>query len=276
MIVRTVNSVRPFGYTLAAIGAAVIAGLAYYSHQEHLKLSDATFVTGWVLLTAMVSLALFNIRKRLSMMPMGRAAYWLALHVVVGLFAVGMFIVHTGGIWATGFYEQVMAGLFWATALSGIFGWLYQRAMPRRLTRIGYEVVYERIPAEIAALREEAEEAALEGVGASGEPTLGRFYSETMQDFFRRPRFMLSHLLGAGAAQHWVDLRFRTVRGLVGSQEEPALARLEAAARRKLSIDAHYAIQRSLKLWVAVHVVLSAAMLTLALWHLILVHVYAR
>lgn len=276
MMIRTVKSTAPFGFMLAGLAAIIIAGLAYYSHQQHLQLGDATFVTGWVLLTSLVSLALFNIRKRLSMLPMGRAAYWLALHVVVGLFAVGMFIVHTGGIWATGFYEQIMAGLFWATALSGVFGWMYQRTMPKRLTRIGYEVVYERIPAEIAALREEAEEAALEGVGASGEPTLGRFYSETMQDFFRRPRFMTSHLLGAGAAQQWIDLRFRSVRSLIGSQEEPALARLEAAARRKLSIDAHYAIQRSLKLWVAVHVVLSAALITLAIWHLILVHVYAR
>ena len=50
------------------------------------------------------------------------------------------------------------------TALSGVCGWLYQRAMPARLARIGYEVIYERIPAEIAALREEAEKAALDGV----------------------------------------------------------------------------------------------------------------
>lgn len=273
---RIVKSSAPFGYTVAAIAAVAVAGLALYAQQERMALNDATFLTGWVLFTAMVSLALFNVRKRLSMLPMGRAAYWLALHVVVGLFAVAMFVVHTGGIWATGVYEQLLAGLFWTTALSGLFGWLYQRSMPKRLSRIGIEFIYERIPAEIAAVREEAEEAALEGVGASGESTLSRFYSETLEDYFRRPRFIWSHILGAGAAQQWVDIRFRAVRGLIGGQEEPALARLEAAARRKLSIDAHYAIQRSLKLWVAVHVVLSAAMLSLAVWHLILVHVYAR
>ena len=97
-----------------------------------------------------------------------------------------------------------------------------------------------------------------------------------MDWYFQRPRFGWSHLLGAGAAAQWVDQRFKTVSRLVGSQEEPALERIESAARLKLAVDAHYALQRSLKLWVAVHVVLTAAVLSLAVWHLILVHVYAR
>jgi len=273
---RAAPSTAPFGFTLAIIAVIAVAGLAYFSRMERLALGDATFITGWVLLGAMVTLGLFNIRKRLSALPLGRAAYWLALHVAVGFFAVGMFVVHTGGVWPDGAYEQVLAGLFWATALSGIFGWLYQRAIPSRLTRVGYEVIYERVPAEVAALREEAEEAALEGVSASGQPTLGRFYSETMEWYFQRPRFAISHILGAGAAAQWLDQRFQTVARLVGGQEEPALERIEAAARLKLAVDAHYALQRSLKLWVAAHVVLTAATLSLAVWHLILVHVYGR
>ena len=83
-------------------------------------------------------------------------------------------------------------------------------------------------------------------------------------------------LLGAGAASQWLEQRISTVRRLVGSDEEPALDRIEEAAKLKLAVDAHYVIQRSLKLWVAVHVVLTAAVLSLAVWHLILVHVYAR
>lgn len=273
---RAAPSTAPFGYTLAIIGAIALVGLAYFADSERLALRDATFVTGWVLLAAMVSLGLFNVRKRLSAFALGRAAYWLALHVVVGFFAVGMFIIHTGGVWPVGLYEQVFAALFWATALSGVCGWLYQRTMPSRLSHIGYEMIYERVPAEVAALREEAEEAALEGVGTSGQSTLGRFYGETMDWFFQRPRFFWSNLFGAGAAEQWVDQRFKTVSRLVGGQEEPALARIENAARIKLKVDAHYAIQRTLKLWLAAHVVLTSAVLSLAVWHIILVHVYAR
>lgn len=273
---RSAPSTAPFGYTLAIVGVIAVAALAYYAHDQKLALGDATFVTGWVLLGSMVMLGLFNIRKRLSALPLGRAAYWLALHVVVGLFAIAMFVVHTGGVWATGGYEQFLAGLFWATALSGLCGWLYQRAMPKRLSRHGYEVIYERTPAEIADLRDAAEQAALDGVDVSGQPTLGRFYAETLDWFFQRPRFGWSHILGSGAADQWVDQRFAAVGRLVGGQEQDAFERLEAAARRKVSVDAQYALQRSLKLWVAVHVVLTAAVLSLAVWHLILVHVYAR
>lgn len=273
---RAAPSTAPFGYTLAIIGAIALAGLAYYANSERLALRDATFVTGWVLLGAMFTLGFFNIRKRLSALAIGRAAYWLALHVVVGLFAVGMFVIHTGGVWPVGLYEQVFAALFWATALSGVCGWLYQRAMPSRLSHIGYETIYERIPAEIAAFREEAEEAALAGVDASGQSTLGRFYAETMDWYFQRPRFFWGNLLGSGAAAQWVDQRFNTVSRLVGGSEEDALARIEKAARLKVQVDAHYAIQRTLKLWLAAHVVLTAAVLSLAVWHIILVHVYAR
>ncbi len=269
-------STAPFGFVLLAFAAAAAVYLAYYTKTERLALSAATFVTGWTLLGAMTALGLFNIRKRFSAFPIGRAAYWLALHVVLGLFAVAMFVVHTGGVWATGFYEQLLAGGFWATALSGLFGWLYQRAVPRRLARIGYEVVYERVPAELADLRDAAEKASLDGVAASGQPTLGRFYSETLQAYFQRPRFQLSHLLGTGAAGQWIDQRFDAVSGLIGGGEQEAFDALKIAARRKAQVDAHYALQRSLKLWVAVHVVLTSATLTLAVWHLILVYVYAR
>ena len=241
-----------------------------------LNLSDASFVTGWILLATMISLGVFNIRKRMSALPLGRAAYWLTLHVVLGFFAVGAFLVHTNYVWPTGAYEQLLAGLFWLTAISGILGWLYQRVTPRRLSRIGYEVIFERVPAEIAHLREKAEAAALDAIGSSGQPTLGRFYSESLDWFFQRPRFAVSHLLGTGAADHWLEQRIFAVRRLLGSNELKALDEIEKIARLKISVDTHYAIQRSLKLWVFAHVLLTSATLSLSVWHLILVHVYAR
>jgi len=274
--VRPAKSTLSFGLTFSLIALLCLIALAYFSHQKMLQLSDASFVTGWILLGAMFSLGIFNIRKRMSALPLGRAAYWLTLHVVVGFFAVGIFLVHTNYVWPTGVYEQVLAALFWATAVSGVLGWLYQRAIPRRLSRIGYEVLFERVPAEIAQLREEAEAAALKGVGNSGEPTLGRFYSESLDWFFQRPRFAISHILGTGAATHWLDQHITAVRRLLGSAELKALDEIEKTARLKISVDAHYAIQRSLKLWVFAHVLLTSATLSLSIWHLILVHVYAR
>ena len=270
------KSTLSFGLAFFLIALLCLIVLAYFSQQEMLNLSDASFVTGWILLGVMISLGIFNIRKRMSALPLGRAAYWLTLHVVLGFFAVGTFLIHTNYVWPTGVYEQLLAALFWLTAVSGILGWLYQRAIPRRLSRVGYEVIFERIPAEIAHLREEAEAAALEAVGNSGEPTLGRFYSETLDWFFQRPRFAISHLLGTGAAVHWLEQRIAAVRRLLGSAELKALDEIEKIARLKISVDAHYAIQRSLKLWVFTHVLLTSATLSLSVWHLILVHVYAR
>lgn len=43
----------------------------------------ALFTGGW-LLAAMILLASFNARKKLSMLPLGSAATWLRLHVIGG------------------------------------------------------------------------------------------------------------------------------------------------------------------------------------------------
>ena len=273
---RPLQSTFSFGLILAVVGGLALLGLGYFSHEETLNLSDASFVTGWTLLGAMLSLGMFNIRKRLSALSLGRAAYWLTLHVVVGFFALGVFLVHTNYVWPTGVYEQLLASLFWATAISGVIGWLYQRAMPRRLSRLGYEVIFERIPAEVAHLREEAEAAVLEGVSESGQATLARFYSETLDWFFKRPRFAIAHLLGTGAGSDWLEQNIKVVRRLSGPAELLAIEKLEQTAHLKLAVDAHYAIQRTLKLWVFAHVILTSATLSLSVWHLILVHVYAR
>src|SRR5262249_28096801 len=101
------------------LAAGVVFGArAAGATNPRLSLSPAVLLSGWPLLALMCALAFFNWRKKLSMVPVGRASLWLGMHVVGGFLAIGIFFLHTGTVWPTGAYEQVLAALFYLTSIS--------------------------------------------------------------------------------------------------------------------------------------------------------------
>ena len=183
--------------------------------------------------------------------------------------------MHTRTLWPSGFYEQLLALLFYFVSLTGVVGHVLQRTYPSRLTQSGIEVMYERIPAELAAIREEVESLVLKCTEESGSDTIARHYLETFSWFFSRPRYMWSHAIGSRRAAHWVRNEVTNLRRYLNDAEQTYLDRLAELAFTKNRIDYHYAAQSIMKMWLLIHLPLAVAVLALALWHTILVHVYA-
>lgn len=256
--------------------AGVLAGLFYWYEMTRRGLSDPVFATGYLLFGSMIFLALYNTRKKFSMVPLGQVSTWLTLHVVLGIATVALFALHSGTFWPLGLADRLLALLFYLVTLSGLGGYALQLWLPGRLTRSGHETIYERIPAEIAALREAAEQAATTAAEQSGFDTLGRYYVQTLSWYFAKPRYWLSHVFGGRHAEFWLRRRLATIRHHLSDAERPALDRLAELGAAKTAIDTQYAMQSVLKGWTLLHVPLAAALLTVAAWHLILVHVYAR
>lgn len=261
--------------SLGLLAAAVLIGLAVYTHQSSRGLGHPAVITGYCLLGLMVGLGGLNLRKRLSMVPVGRAAIWVRFHSVGGVVALGLFFLHSGTIWPLGPYEQALTVLFYLITASGIFGYAIQRVYPQRLTQIDEEVIYERIPNEVASLREEAESLVLACTEETGSDTLSRYYLETMAWYFRRPRFFLNHALSGQKARHWARHHRDAVQRYLNDAERGYLDKLMALADHKTNVDYHYALQSIMKRWLLIHVPLSAAIFVLAIWHLLVVHVYA-
>ncbi len=263
-------------YTL--LWGAAIVGLAIlgvYTYLANLQLERTEFITGYSLFALMIALALFNARKKLAMVPLIRSAYWLAIHVVGGAAAVILFFIHTGSIWPTGGYEQALALVFYLVSVSGIVGYAIQRVNPRRLVQTDLEIIYERIPAELAEIREKAEAEILACTEGTGSDTLARHYMETLSWYFRRPRFILNNVFGGKAVEHWLRLQYRTVNRYLNDNEREYLDRINDLAEMKAKIDVHYACQGMMKGWLLVHLPLAAAVLGLMFWHVIVVNVYA-
>lgn len=238
-------------------------------------LGEPAIVTGYSLFAIVLLLSVLNLRKRLPMLPLLRAHQWTRVHVVGGMLAAALYFLHTGSVWPVGPYERVLAALFYLVTLSGILGYLIQSLYPRRLTGTGVEIIYERIPAEVAELRERAEQLVLDCTKVSKSDTLARYYLETFDWFFRRPRFLLSHLTGGQKSGFWLEQQFINSRRYMNDKEREHLDRLETLAGLKSDIDFHFAAQRLMKTWLLVHVPGVVALLVLAAWHLLIVNIYA-
>jgi len=259
---------------LTAAAALAFAGLFAWEYLRWLDLQDTRSLSGWALLAVMAGLLAFRPRKTLAMLPLGSAAAWKRLHLALGGLAVGVYALHVPWLWPQGAYERAIALLFLGTTLSGIAGWLAQRFYPAHLNTWGREYIYERIPAELARLRRQAEEALVAAAEASGSDALVRHHAETMAWFFRRPRFLRNHMYGGRLSERWVRQQYALVYRYLGDAEKPFHATLRQLALEKCAVDAHYAVQSVLKLWLFVHLPLTGALAVLAVWHVVLVHVY--
>jgi amino acid transporter len=254
---------------------AVCALLAIYTFLGRLRLEDSSSLTGWVLVFLFVFLSLFNVRKRFPMIPLGSARRWLLLHAVMGILALAAFWFHAGSIWPQGLYERLLTLFFYALTLNGIAGYVLQRVYPPRLTQTGLEVIYERIPVELAQIRDETESIILKCTKETGNDTLARHYLDTLDWFFRRPRFGMSHCLGGQQGNHWIRQQFVAIKRYLNDEEAKFLDQLESLAHVKNRIDFHYAAQGVMKGWLFIHIPFTVATLTFGLWHVILIHVYA-
>lgn len=269
----------PLAHRLAfplILAVLLFGALWFWSDRVSNDLGDPEIVTGWSLFGLMLFLGAFNVRKKLAAFNLGLARTWLALHIAGGLLAVVVFLFHTGTVWPTGLYEQVMAGLFWAVSATGLLGVAIIITYPRRLTDSGREIIYERIPNEIYSIRERAEAEVIACTEESGANTLADHYEETLDWYFRRPRFYVNYVVGGNQAEAWLRSHGEAVRRYLSDKETPYLNRLLDLAQQKAAIDRQYACQDVMRKWLVVHIPISVALVAMSLWHLILIYVYAQ
>lgn len=239
------------------------------------RLADENFLTGWILLGSMIFLALFNVRKKLPMIPLGSAALWLNMHVYVGWFCLGLFVAHNGLDLPNGVLEITLATLFLAVALSGIFGLVISRVFAKRLTTFGEEVIFERIPEFRERLRQQAEDVALQSISASGSTTLADFYAVRLKQTFDGPRNFLGHVFGSQRASFALQNEISALGRYLNENDLGYQQELTDLVHRKADLDRHYALQAMLKCWLFVHIPLTYSLLIVTVVHVVIVYAYS-
>jgi hypothetical protein len=255
--------------TIIAVVSAV--GL-FGTHQAYdAALYDSALLSGWILFISMLLLTLFNLRKKLTMLPIGSSATWLQIHVYLGWIAVVLFALHIGWRVPSGFIEVTLAILFVAVAGTGILGIILSRTLPRRLTRRGEEVILERVPAFLAEIRQETEQVVIQSTTDANSNTIRDFYAEHLHSFFMKPKNFFQHLFGSNRRLFTLLAEFDNTDRILNARERELVGELRLLVVKKDELDFHYALQTTLKSWLLIHIPATFALLIFAVLHLVVV-----
>lgn len=231
------------------------------------NLQPAAHATGYIMIAVVFFLALYNIRKKVSFLPLGTSSTWLQWHVYVGLGSIGVFTLHTGLYWPTGVVETSLFLLYTFTTLSGLLGLYWTRAIPGQLARVGEEVMFERIPSLRRRMQWQANETVIESVSASGATMLANFYTTRMYDFFQLPRGLNYFLRPNTTHRKSLMADMQHLQRYLSEPERKACEKLFALVRQKDDLDFHWARQGLLKYWLFVHIGLTYALVIAASLH---------
>ncbi len=258
---------------LITLLAAGVMGCVVWLYER--SLAHSAFVTGWVLLVLMVFLSVYNVRKKLPFLPLGSSSIWLQCHIYVGLFTLIVFPMHVSLRVPDGLLEATLALLLLVVAGSGVVGAWLSRTIPPRLSVRGEEVIFERIPAFRARLRDEARQLALQSVALSGHTTLADYHAHRLESFFGGPRNFWQHLIQSSRPCHRLLAGLKELDRYLSQEERSICENLSSLVRKKDNLDYHHAMQLVLKGWFFIHLGFTYSLLILAAVHAMVVYGYA-
>jgi len=251
----------------AAIAAATIVLVGLVRWWRGWSAGDAwglTFGTFAALL--MLFAALYPVRRRLLIKPLKTVQQWLQFHVYGSTLAAVFVLAHTGLRLPVGQFGWWLFVLTAWTTVSGLIGVGLQKWIPSLIaSQLSVEVIYDRIPDILEQLRADA---AKQAEGAS--EVLQRFYDSQVQPALAGLSPSWSYVFDAHSGHDERLAAFDSIQSFVVEADKEKLADLKTIVNEKLQIEAHYSLQRLLRLWPLVHV--PPAMVLMAF---IVVHVAA-
>lgn len=258
--------------SIMLVAAIVVSAAIYLRHET---LANTSFVTGWLLVATMLLLASYNLRKKLPMLPLGRSATWLQIHVYAGMLTLVIFLLHVGLSLPSGPLEIVLWLLTVLLLASGFVGLLLSRAVPTRLTDQGERLIYERLPLFRARLASEIEELVTRSLNETASGMISGYYSRRLVRYFSRPQNFWMHLLGSTGPVQKLVAELRSLDRYLTPEAREIRSSIENIILLKDKLDFQYAWQKVLKAWLFVHVPLTYGVLVLAAGHVVLAYAFA-
>ena len=256
---------------LFALIAATVGAL--WLNNKFNALPNYAFFTGWVLLAGMFVLTIYNVRKKLPFLPLGKSETWLQIHIYLGFFTTLLFLIHLNFRLPHGWFEITLAWLFVGVSGSGFVGLFFSRVLPRRLATRGGEVIFEKIPALRHALKTEAEDLAL-GKDAKS-PVIAEFYGKRLANFFSGPKNFWLHFVESRRAVGVLLAELDDLRRFATGADREKIEKLTAIVRQKDGLDYHCALQLALRLWLFVHIPLTYGLMIFTVLHIVIVFAFS-
>lgn len=255
---------------LTAVVVLLIGCVVWWMNRS---LLGSAFFSGYVLIGSVFLLAAFGMRKRLPMIDsIGSAAFWMQLHIWVGLGSFAVFAMHVGLHVPDGWLEVILAGLYLFVFGSGIYGLYATRTFPEKLTALSEEVIFEKIPFLRRELARRAKALALEA--CDSDSVLANLYANRLAGFFEKRRGLVYAIKPTGTRRRQLIAEIDDLDRYLASDQRQVSRQMAILVRRKDDLDYHDVIQGRLKLWLFVHISLTWSLLTFAIVHGLLAHAF--
>ena len=263
------------GITVVAL-IAIVWGLATRGFDGVLAGSWLTmrWLTGLVGLFGVAAVMTYPLRKQVYRRRAGALRYWMLAHVYLGALAGVVLLLHagtrTGGLLTTALYLA-----FDLVILSGLFGIASYIIAPRILTSIeGDPLLVEDLVARRIELRTQFDEIVKQSEGWVRDEI-----EEKVAKRFRSFSFLVRQVirresLTALLAEAREPFKERLTRLATTEERELLLKAVETAVTIR-RLDALIYLHKTLKLWIAPHVVSTALMLALMVVHVVQVVYFA-
>jgi hypothetical protein len=230
-------------------------------------------ITGYVLI---LLLAFFGIRKRWYRSTLGTLENWLQSHIYLGIFALIILIMHTGGR----FNDKIAVATIILVAIvvvSGIFGAILYVTVPRMLTEVESNLTIEDISEQVNQLAKQ-----MARIASQRSIPFQRIYGELIKESAPRWlagwRILLARRVGKGLERTGAD--WANLLAIVPREEQEDLRQMLVVSRQRKELLIRLMYQQRYKnvldAWLYIHVPFTIALLLFAIVHIAAVFYYGK
>lgn len=193
-------------------------------------------------------------------------------HIYVGLSTFAIFAMHIGFRIPNGMLDCFLAFLYLSVAFSGVYGLYITRVIPKKLTLLDEEFVFEQIPYKQKKVASQARELVATAIEQS--ETLGRFYLNRLAPFLEQPRTFAYAFNPSTRQSRKLQSEIQELNRYMSAEQRDVGSKLVELVRRKDNMDYHWAMQGRLKLWLFLHIGMTYSLLIVAVVHGIMAHAF--
>ncbi len=260
-------SFRRRRWMASTITLLLFALFVFWAWIEESRLGDATFLTGSTVLVGIVLLILLGVRRRLPVLPLGSVSVWTQIHLYLGFFTTGAYLIHVPVVLGNGWLEGGLSLVFIAVTVSGFYGIYASRRLPKRLTAVEGQHRFDRLGWHRGQIAETARCLLDDLQEPSAHPVLGQFYQDYLNPFFGSSPTLAYVLVPSGVRRRRLLNGLRELNRYLEREGRDTAGRFAALVRRRDDLDYQFALQLRLRLWLVVHSTLSIALLVGGIVH---------
>ena len=243
--------------------------LREWIENQYNSLENPQYLLGWLLLSIMVFLSLYSLRKKISTLPLGSNRLWYILHLYAGFWCSIIFGYHTNWAFPNNLINQVLWICLLIIIISGYIGFLLIKFLTPKISAHGERMVLNKIPQFISQNREKAIYIIKNAADTeNGKPILD-FYHKELKSIFLNKGFLWFNLFGhKSRLQQKLDKLNRLQRYL-DKENIVRINDLNELIKQKYLLTWQYSTLSILRYWIILHVPVIWFTLSIIVVHVI-------